>query len=414
MKQDLALGLISRGVGALAGVRGERWALIVPASGHGSLGDAAMTLVARDRLREQGYKVCLLADDTWAPLSGFDDHVPADPYLFDGDRRTFLDVMWRTRRVGAAFLIGADILDGIYNPDSVIRRLKILSTLAQRGCAATVLGSSFNEAPNPVCVAALRQLPPSVAIHARDPVSRARMAAHLERPIGLVADLAFLCPRDEAGEPEAFAFIAGERDAGRKIVALTANFLVARKTGGFEAAHVPFLKAVIAAGHSVVMVPHDTRKTDSDKAVLERIAARLTDGERTHTHLIPADDPQRVKAVLAGCDLGVTSRMHAAILAMGAGVPALCFGYQGKFEGLFDLVGLADEDLLHAPEALVADPEGLARCVIGKLAERERLAAKLAARLPAVKAMSRANFSPDGAAAGVPAPVAPSVTERAA
>ncbi|ORE91495.1 hypothetical protein ATO13_19700 [Stappia sp. 22II-S9-Z10] len=392
MMRDRAIELISRGVGAMHRASGERWALVIPASTHGSLGDAAMTIVARDHLREAGHKVCLLADDTWPALSGFDAYVPADDYLFHGGRRTFLELMWRTRGIGSVALVGADILDGIYNPNSVLRRLKIVAALARRGCAATVLGSSFNAAPNPVCVAALAALPPEVTIKARDPVSRERMASRLGRPIDLVADLAFLCPVEPGTDSPAHRFIAAERAEGRRIVALTANFSLAHKVEGFEAAHVPLAKAIIAAGHSIVMVPHDTRRNDSDEAVLRRVAEALEPEERSRIHVIAPDFPGRVKAVLAACDISVTSRMHAAILAMGTGVPAYCFDYQGKFEGLFTLLGLTGEDLLHAPEALVADPEGTARRVLAKFAERDRLSAHIAARLPEIRALSRANF----------------------
>ncbi len=399
MMQDQALATISRGMGVLAPSRGKPWALIIPASSHGSLGDAAMTIVARDQLRARGMRVCLLADDSWAALEGFDAYVPADPYLFHGGRRTFLELMWRTRAVSAVALIGADILDGVYNPHSVLRRLKILAALARRGCAATILGSSFNQAPNPVCVEALRRLPPSVAIKARDPISLRRMAAHLERPVDLVADLAFLCPTDPANTREALGFIAGARAAGRRVVGLTANFTVAARTPGFKDAHVPLLKAIIGAGHSVVLVPHDTRKSDSDAALLTRIADRLTAEERAHTTQISPDHPARVKAVLGACDLGVTSRMHAAILAMGTGVPAFSFGYQGKFEGLMDLVGLSAAGMLHEPAALVADPQAIADAVLARLAERERLSATLERTLPAVLELSRQNFAPGTPAA---------------
>ena len=416
MMQDQALATLSRGMGALASAKGEPWALIIPASSHGSLGDAAMAIVARDELRARGMRVCLLADDTWPALAGFDAYVPADRYLFHGGRRTFVELMWRTRAVSAVTLIGADILDGVYNPHSVLRRLKILSALARRGCAATILGSSFNETPNPVCVEALRRLPANVAVKAREPVSRERMVAHLGRPVDLVADLAFLCPADTAGARDGLAFVAGAGEAGRKVIALTANFIVAARVEGFEAAHVPLVKALIAAGHSVALVPHDTRKSDSDAALLTRIADRLSESERAHTHLVPPDHPERVKAILGACDFAITSRMHAAILAMGAGVPAFSFGYQGKFEGLMDLLGLSEEGMLHQPAALVADPEGIAAAVLQRLADRDRLAAILERHLPDVRAMSRDNFAGLGAGAGAGAerPGATDAPERRA
>ncbi len=100
-----------------------------------------------------------------------------------------------------------------------------------------------------------------------------------------------------------------------------------------------------------------------------------------------------IKAVLAAVDLVVTGRLHVAILAMGAGRPALSFGYQGKFEGLYQLLGLADAGLLLPPSRLIEDLDGVVATVRRQLGVADELSAHLAMALPAVRQLALANFA---------------------
>jgi colanic acid/amylovoran biosynthesis protein len=52
--------------------------------------------------------------------------------------------------------------------------------------------------------------------------------------------------------------------------------------------------------------------------------------------------PAELRAILGGCDAVVATRMHAAILAMLAGTPALAVGYEAKSRELYARMNLAE------------------------------------------------------------------------
>ena len=56
-------------------------------------------------------------------------------------------------------------------------------------------------------------------------------------------------------------------------------------------------------------------------------------------------DPRLYKALLGQAALVVSSRMHPLILAAGMGVPFVGLSYNGKFDGLYDRLGLAARPL---------------------------------------------------------------------
>ena len=62
-------------------------------------------------------------------------------------------------------------------------------------------------------------------------------------------------------------------------------------------------------------------------------------------HVALLSDPALYKAVAGQTKLMVSARMHPLILAAGMGVPIVGLAYNGKFEGLFRLLGLQREVL---------------------------------------------------------------------
>lgn len=381
---------------ARRGIGADGRALVVPPAGEGSLGDAAMLNATLASLRSLGMReVDLLLRPGWGALGAFDRQIDADDYFYGGWRRRFLPVLASLGRYSHAYFVGADVVDGVYNPGSVQRRLDVLAEVVAIGGRATVLGSSFSEAPDPVCVAALRALPDRVRIKARDPVSRMRMEAALDRPIELVADLAFLLAPDRAAPSAAKAieWIGLRRQAGDRIVALNANYLIDVKHPGFSARLGPLMERLLARDISLLLVPHDTRTDRSDRHILMEALATAGPSAEGRVLLLEPEAPGMIKAVLGAVDLVVTGRMHVAILAMGAGRPALSFGYQGKFEGLYQLLGLGGTELLLSPRLLVEQFDRVVEAVQSRLDAAAWVAADIAAGLPAVRQLALANFA---------------------
>lgn len=375
--------------------KSRRSAIVIPPAGDGSLGDAAMMVSSYAVLKRMGYdRVGLMHQTDWSAISVFDAFVPARSFFYGGSRRPLPAILATLLRYDHCYFIGADVLDGVYNPASVLRRLKVLSLFAECGLGATILGSSFSEHSDPGCVDFLRAMNPNVVINARDPISQARMERLLDRPIRGTADLAFLLPYEEdfPAAQETRSWITAQESEGRPVVALNANFLLSEKNPGYDDANRALALALLEQGMSLLLVPHDVRKNKSDMTLLDHLKDSLPAEYQPHLLLMFPDDPRTIKSCVAACRLAITGRMHLAILAMGAGTPALSFGYQGKFEGLYQILGLKDQALLHSVSDLISDPAGIAGHAVRAIERGDQLRAILGDTYPQIRKLAEQNF----------------------
>ena len=382
--------------GMSAKLRDPASALIIPPCPPGSLGDAAMITSAIAGLRRHGMtRTDLLTASPWPIDQQPDEAVDMEAFLDRGSRTSLARGLPRLSRYGHGYLIGADILDGVYHPEPVLTRLAVLKEILAGGGEATIFGSSFSETPNPTVVDELRALPQNIVIAAREPLSHERMERLLDRPIRLVADLAFLV--EPVSEPEVvkntFAWIKHRRTKGQRVIAFNLNTIHEQSNPGLTAAGTSFLSQIVDADVAVVLVPHDTRTDRSDYVLAKSAAAGLSDLQRESIHLLNATTPCDVKSVMASVDLLVTGRMHPAILAMGTGTPAFSMVYQAKFEGLYRLLGLQDCDLLIDPRAFCTRPDQAAARTLTLLENGDEIRAIIQSNLPNVRTLAEGNFT---------------------
>jgi polysaccharide pyruvyl transferase WcaK-like protein len=370
-------------------------ALIIPPAIPGSLGDAAMISASVRYLRDTGLEnVDLLYGNHWELDEAIDKRIAAERFFYKQSMLQQALLIARLPAYSELYFIGADVIDGAYNPGSVCARLSLLTEAAKSGKKATVLGASYNTHPDARTQAALRGLPESVTICARDPVSKLRMERALERPIRLVADLAFLL-RPKADHPVAIRtvnWINERRKAGDLVIGLNANYLHAEKDPGIIPALKQFVSATLKQPISIVLIPHDTRSKLPDEKLLELAVAHLSASEKERIYALPPLSPGVVRAVTPELDFLATGRMHTAILALSGTTPTFCFAYQDKFEGLLQLVNLVDEDLLSSPKELAQAPEAVAEKFLQFLPKRQLLRDRIAEALPSVFELSRKNF----------------------
>lgn len=363
--------------------------IIPPCWDSGSLGDHSMISVTVSELRSAGYsQIDVLSNTSWPLEVAPDRYVPLPGSLIRAATTLLLLASYQH-----VLLIGADVLDATYNED-ILNRIAILGVLSDLGAAATVIGSSFGAEPRLSAVSALRALPEHVVLCARDPVSQKRMELSLGRPIRAVADLAFL-QKPNAGHPHArsaLAWIYAQREAGRRIIGININALHEQQHPGIVAAITTVAKILIANDTALVLVPHDYRSYGSDIPLLERLRSNLADHEDM-LYLLPAKHVESTKAVLGALDFLVTGRMHAAILAMESGTPALSLDYNGKFEGLYRLLGLDQEGLLVDPAAVIAGPTLIGEKIKRFTTDLPRLRACLRTSHDSIIALARANFA---------------------
>ena len=372
----LARRLVAEAKRFAAQPRRHRHALVLPAAGPGSLGDEAMLVAAGDILSRFGIdKLTVVSygpNEDWKTLGAFGAVVPFGQRYQTDFWTTCRELITYFRDATHFLVLGADVMDGYYNPYEAVRRV-IYTRIAAAAGLQTAIGSfSFNDSPHPRSVAALKSLDPATALIARDPVSQRRLQHRIAHHVALGADIAFLL-QPAAATPVVAAlqtWLTTARREGRQIVGINANYLVApdhrREDRGEEmvAAYAAGLTEFLRSRRDVclVLIPHDYRRMAGrydDLQLLRMIAGRLPGEFTPQVRLI--DQPLRAaeaKAIAAELDLVVSGRMHLAIAALGAGVPAAGITYQGKFEGLwvhFGLTGASlDPERLFSPGALAS------------------------------------------------------------
>ena len=108
---------------------------------------------------------------------------------------------------------------------------------------------------------------------------------------------------------------------------------------------------------------------DDDRLTVDRIALGL--GKRFGSRIDVADDVDSLDDAIgryASLDALVTSRMHAALFALGAGTPAVAVAYEPKVAGVMADLGLADRVL---PASSEVTPDAVLRQIRRLLEPRE-------------------------------------------
>lgn len=100
---------------------------------------------------------------------------------------------------------------------------------------------------------------------------------------------------------------------------------------------------VRARGADLLIVAQSTADgVEDDAPIIARAMRDLPEDIRVRTELVVPRDIADAMARYASADLLYAFRMHAAIMALIAGTPALVVAYEAKVPGVFDLIGLGD------------------------------------------------------------------------
>jgi polysaccharide pyruvyl transferase WcaK-like protein/glycosyltransferase involved in cell wall biosynthesis len=309
--------------------------------------------------------------------------------------------------------LGADVIDGHYSEVGSLRRVSLVRLAAELGLDASILGFSFNESPSELVVEALRDLPASVRLNARDPKSHARLLERVGRPVDLVADLAFgLSPASELepGEQEIVDWVRVHQTRGQRVVGLNVSDRAFKSTG-----HVDVSQAIEAYASaltdllerrpevSIIGIPHDYRRAAgemSDPELLVAIADKVRTARRDRI-LVPELrlSAPFVKRVAGEVDAVLSGRMHLVIAALGQGTPASGLSYQGKLTGLYSHFELPD---LGVEPAEALTKAGLRHAFDRLLDDHALLSAQIETGKPGVLALQRSNLEARAPAASRP------------
>jgi polysaccharide pyruvyl transferase WcaK-like protein len=376
----------------------EKTALFVPpANTEGSLGDEAMFAASIDYLLKRGFsKIGLVSFDPTANWNIEPVHQIVSTYSLK-DRLRLVDTISQYSHL---YCLGADVMDGFYSDRATLERLRIVELAARAGVESTILGFSFNDRPTPAAVKAFANLPANVRICCRDSVSQSRLIKQIQRPVELVADLAFLLKPTEQSPvvSQVTQWIQAQRSSGRKVVGFNAKKLYPSEGTKVEFAdliqvYVDALTTVFERDPqiSLLLIPHDTRPAANDVALAEAIFKGLPPAIQAHCMQVPMPcRAAEVKAFCAELDVVITGRMHLAIACLGQATPVGSITYQGKFEGLFQHFGLHDVTI--SPEQAFQSGE-LANFCTTIIAQRQSLREQLQTTLPQVKLLAAANFA---------------------
>lgn len=239
-------------------------------------------------------------------------------------------------RASAAWVIGADVMDGGYSERGSLHTWYLMRSMALTRFPVRVLGFSWKARVSmPVRRAARRAAQAGVINFLRDPVSKARFDISTGT-IGVEsADIVFT-HREVAALPRSADTLTEFIRRAGPLSLLNISALVGSKIDQREEVKRIAL-ALLDSGHSVLVLPH----VQSDSADDYQEALR-TVGDIDHPQLLIHGTllaPAQEAWIIRHARLVVTGRMHLSILGMKAGVPSMVLATQGKVEGLMRLVG---------------------------------------------------------------------------
>ncbi|MGH8618829.1 MAG: polysaccharide pyruvyl transferase family protein [Burkholderiales bacterium] len=300
----------------------------------------------------------------------------------------------------ALVVIGADVMDGYYSPNTALRLLASADILARRGVRATITGFSFNRTPSPHLKPVFDNAFAALRINIRDSPSLERFQRFSRTAATLVADVAFMLQPD-ARSPKVAAlseWIAGRRSAGDAILGFNIHPMLVRDGSPSQVrllvdAATCALRQ-ISQDHrvSVVLLSHDERGAVGDDVCLGPLY-EVIHGDMPERLVYPRASLSagELKAAAGLMDGVFTGRMHLAIASLGMGVPVAALTYQDKFQGLFDHFGLPSSLLLTPEQAI--KPGQLDATLKVFVSDLPQLRRTVAEALPSVLRAAERNFA---------------------
>jgi polysaccharide pyruvyl transferase WcaK-like protein len=257
---------------------------------------------------------------------------------------------------------------GLFQDDDSLLKMPYWAAraLAARAAGAKVAGFALGVGPlqHPSSRLAARAAFMAMRhVSVRDPVARAVAQALSDKPVHLVPDPAICL--EPASREQAWACLAGAGlpDDGRPILGVAvrrwfppkARLIprkVARRLGMADPQDGPEGQALIERiadlldrqverhGVRVLFLPTYCAPSEADDVLAGKIAGRMRQADSAV--VVPLADARVLKACTGLCRAFLGGRMHPLILAAGMGVPLVGLGYNPKFNGFAELLGVGD------------------------------------------------------------------------
>lgn len=360
-------------------------ALIAPPGG-GNIGDQAMLESYLHNVA--GKKLIITTNDNALVIPAhyaLDTEVLNLPGLIYGQPHTFLrDFLKLTKllpNLNSLYIIGADVMDGGYNPHASAMRAYVALFTAKLNVPSRVTGFSWNANPHKKAFKALKRAGDiGVKLLIRDPVSHQRLIDAKVSNAILSADIVFANHnQQDAGIEDILAFCEG-----KKVAIVNASGLIAKQLNQVEE-----YKTIIAKlqeeGYAIVLLPHVIRPGANDLEVCAEIASMYPDLYFVDRLL----EPDQIKRLVHAANLVVTGRMHLSIMSINAGVPAIVLSTQGKVDGLMQFFSLPELSI----EPQLGFGETVADLIDIVQGDYQKYITHLADNIGSVRGLSENNFN---------------------
>lgn len=295
-------------------------------------------------------------------------------------------------------VVGADCIDGHYNPETSSRLIATADIFARSGIPVTFTGFSFNDTPHSRVVDCLGKISREVRINLRDAVSLERFRRVCSAEAHLVADMAFMLkPADEKSDVlvdvkkwiDAQRVVSDDAIIAFNIHPMLFKNISEKKLDELNVATVGALRKILN-NHKIkiLLLAHDYRQNDGDGRCLKMINSFLKDEFHDRvTYPTTEFTAAQLKRIVGWMDGVVTGRMHLAIGSLGMGVPVATITYQGKFAGLMKHFEYPIDLQISADDAM--HPENTVALLDRFLTQLPQLRRKVVDILPSVKDLSR-------------------------
>ncbi|MEQ9639612.1 MAG: polysaccharide pyruvyl transferase family protein [Alphaproteobacteria bacterium] len=368
---------------------------VLPPASAGSLGDQALLAglvnLIHSTQESQRIRQILLRDWHELPVP---EGVDGALEVATVDTSSTLKYMISLIHCRHLVVLGADVMDGFYSDEQVVQTIDLCNLAAELGVPVSIVSFSFSDKPTDSAIMALKSSNPLITYVLRDGISHARFEKIVGRSAFHAADLAFQLKPDVLGDTsrKCLNWMEEQKLDGQTIIGFNANPLIDLGEGIDPiAVYARAVEGTLSriSGARCVFLPHDLRGSISDVSLLNEIYMKLTEQTRERVYVLqPEFNAWDVKGLVARVDLLVTGRMHLAIAALSQCVPVLGVGYQGKFEGLFDLFNLVE--MVITPGDLIEEDK-LDEQVVRALSRSSELRDEIASELPKVLKLSERN-----------------------
>ena len=329
-------------VAALLGLRSsETWDVcVVSAPGDGNIGDQALLESCLDHVPQKRVVIVTSAERLELPVRFAGVRVvKSRPLLYSVVLAHWIAVLrfvHMVRSCGEVWVVGADTMDGAYNPTASVLRYSVSNIAAMSGCETRILGFSWNTTPTMGSITAARYVEGKCQLWVRDPMSLRRIRSNGVLRVKQCADIVFSRRGGQPAFHPVFEWVQDRKDAGERVAVVNASGLIA---GSIDQAleYGVIVEALIRDGWNIVFLPHVMRPGNDDLAELQKIRVDCREGQIYRVEGLL--EPDQVARLASMADIAVTGRMHLAILSILGSTYPVMLATQGKVEGLCEYLG---------------------------------------------------------------------------